>query len=236
LNVVLGYSQVLKEGILGEVVPEQERALDRIMTAARGQLAMVNGILQVTKIEAGAAIVIKEKVNLAELLDEIRSGYDLPVDKEPALRWEFGAELPVIKTDGEKLKHVVQNLINNAIKFTEKGTVAVFARHHPDSMTLEFKVSDTGIGIPEEALPTIFQMFKQADSSDARRHEGLGIGLFIVKKFTDMLGGSIDVKSELQKGSVFTVTIPAEVADQKGVCPESGPYPSSPAAASTDSL
>jgi signal transduction histidine kinase len=236
LNVVLGYSQVLKEGILGEVVPEQEKALDRIMTAAKGQLAMVNGILQVTKIEAGAASVTTEEVKLAELLDEIRSGYDLPVDKEPAIRWEFGSELPIIKTDGEKLKHVLQNLINNAIKFTEKGNVVVSARYVPDPMKLEFRVSDTGIGIPQEALPTIFQMFKQADSSDARRHEGLGIGLFIVKKFTEMLGGSIDVKSEPQKGSTFTVTLPAEIVGSKGVGPRSSAFPAGPAAASTDSL
>lgn len=236
LNVVLGYSQVLKEGILGGIVPEQENALDRIMAAAKGQLAMVNSILQVTKIEAGAATVTKEQINVAEFLAEIRSGYDLPVYKEPAIRWQFGAELPVIKTDGEKLKHILQNLINNAIKFTEKGNVTVFARHVPDSMALEFSVSDTGIGIPQEALSTIFQMFKQADSSDARRHEGLGIGLFIVKKFTEMLGGSIDVKSEPQKGSTFTVMLPAEVASWSDSRPDSNTYAPAPPIIPPESL
>lgn len=232
LNVVLGYAQVLKEGVLGEVVSEQTKALDRIMTAAKGQLAMVNGILQVTKIEAGAASVTKEDVRLSGLLDEIKSGYELAVDKEPAILWEFDADLPSIRTDGEKLKHVLQNLINNAIKFTEKGTVTIRARHCPKSMTVEFQVSDTGIGIPKEALPTIFQMFKQVDSSDARRHEGLGIGLFIVKKFTEMLGGSIDVESQPQTGSTFTVTVPAEVSTGNGKSPESA-YPFRPNPASS---
>jgi signal transduction histidine kinase len=236
LNVVLGYSQVLKEGILGEIISEQEKALDRIIAAAKGQLAMVNSILQVTKIEAGAASVTKEEINVAELLDEIRSRYDLPVNKEPAIRWEFGTELPVIETDGEKLKHILQNLIDNAIKFTEKGNVTISARHVPDSMALEFKVSDTGVGIPQEALPTIFQMFKQADSSDARRHEGLGIGLFIVKKFTEMLGGSIEVKSEPQKGSTFTVILPAELTSWKGSHPDSDTCVSGPAIGSPESL
>jgi signal transduction histidine kinase len=196
---------------------------------------MVNGILQVTKIEAGAASVTKEDTNIAELLEEIKSGYDLAVDKGPAIRWEFSAELPIIRTDGEKIRHILKNLIDNAIKFTERGNVTVYARHLPDSMAMQLRVSDTGIGIPREALPTIFQMFKQADSSDSRRHEGLGIGLFIVKKFAEMLGGSVAVESEAQKGSTFTVTIPAEIAGRKGTDAGSA-YPSTPAAATSGSL
>lgn len=221
LNIVLGYAQVLKEGILGDLAAEQGRALDRIIAAATGQLAMVNGILQVTRIEAGAATVTNETTNLTKLLEEIRAGYELPVDTGPVMRWELDPELPIIDTDGEKLRHIVQNLVNNAIKFTEKGSVTILARYVPESMKVEVKVSDTGIGIAAEALPTIFQMFKQADSSDARRHEGLGIGLFIVKKFTEMLGGSIEVESEPQQGTTFTVLLPAEATCRKGAPPPS---------------
>lgn len=228
LNIVLGYSQVLRERILGEIVPEQENALEKIMVAAQEQLAMVNSILQVTKIEAGAASVTKEETNLVDLLDEIRSGYDLAANKDVVLRWEFGTELPVVNTDGEKLKHIIQNLVGNAVKFTEKGSVTVCARFIPDSMLLEFKVSDTGIGIPPEGLATIFEMFKQIDSSDTRRHGGLGIGLFIVKKFTEMLGGWIDVKSEPANGSCFTVTLPAEVTGWKDPHPDSPSHISAP--------
>jgi signal transduction histidine kinase/HAMP domain-containing protein len=236
LNVVLGYSQVLKEGMLGEIVPEQEKALEKIMAAAKGQLAMVNSILQVTKIEAGAASVTREETNVAELLDEIRSGYDLPINKEVALRWEYGTELPVLKTDGEKLKHIVQNLVGNAIKFTERGNVTVCARYIPDSRVLELTVSDTGVGIQPQALATIFEMFKQADSSDTRRHEGLGIGLFIVRKFTEMLGGSIDVKSEPENGSCFTVTLPADGTGWKDSRPDSRSHVLAPPIPSPHSL
>ncbi len=157
----------------------------------------------------------KEETSLVDLFDEIRSGYDLAANKEVVLRWEYDTELPVVNTDGEKLKHIIQNLVGNALKFTEKGSVTVSARFIPDSMRLEFKVSDTGVGIPPEELATIFEMFKQVDSSDTRRHGGLGIGLFIVKKFTEMLGGSIDVKSEPANGSCLTVTLPAEITSWK---------------------
>ncbi len=228
LNIVLGYTQVLQERILGEVVPEQEKALEKITAAAKGQLAMVNSILQVTKIEAGAATVTNEETNLVDLLDEIRSGYELPANKDVVLRWEYGAGLPLIKTDGEKLKHIIQNLVGNAIKFTDKGNVTVRAQFIPDPMLLEFQVSDTGIGIPPGELATIFEMFKQVDSSDTRRHGGLGIGLFIVKKFTEMLGGSIDVQSEPGKGTCFTVRLPAELTGGEASNPKPPAHTSAP--------
>ena len=142
----------------------------------------------------------------------------------------------MVKTDGEKLRHILQNLINNAIKFTERGNISVCARYIPDSMMLEFNVSDTGVGIPQEESAKIFEMFKQVDSSDTRRHEGLGIGLFIVKKFTEMLGGSIDVKSEPGKGSCFTVTLPAEVTGWKDSHPDSRSHVLAPPIPSPHSL
>jgi signal transduction histidine kinase len=118
--------------------------------------------------------------------------------------------LPIVRTDGEKLKHVLQNLINNAIKFTENGSVTVSAECI--SKALEFKVKDTGIGMPHDMLPSIFQMFRQLDSSNTRSYGGSGVGLYIVKKFVDLLDGKIEVESVLGEGSTFTVTLPLDVA------------------------
>jgi signal transduction histidine kinase len=113
-----------------------------------------------------------------------------------------------MRTDGDKLKHILQNLINNAIKFTDEGRIAVSARCSCESKMAEFKVADTGTGIHKDLLPSIFEMFRQLDSSATRTHGGAGLGLYIVKQYTEALGGKIHVESEVGAGSVFTVTIP----------------------------
>jgi signal transduction histidine kinase len=156
-----------------------------------------------------------EEVKLEKLLDELKAYYTMLSDQKISLLWDYPRDLPVIRSDQEKLEHVLRNLINNAIKFTEKGHVTLAARYLSEANTVEFKVSDTGIGIPKDKLPDIFEMFRQVDSSETRKFGGMGVGLFIVKKFTEMLGGMVTVESELNKGSTFTVTIPVEIAISK---------------------
>jgi signal transduction histidine kinase len=113
-----------------------------------------------------------------------------------------------VVTDGGKLRQILQNLIDNAIKFTDKGKVTVSARYFPEAGSVEFKVADTGIGIPKEKLPTIFEKFRQVDSSETRLYGGVGLGLFIVRQYTELIGGRVEVESEVGKGSTVTVTIP----------------------------
>ena len=108
------------------------------------------------------------------------------------------------------MKAVIQNLINNAIKFTEKGKVTVAVRHLARTRAIELKISDTGIGIPKEKVETIFDMFQQVDSSASRKFGGVGLGLYIVRKFTELLGGTVVVESEIERGSTFTVTLPVK--------------------------
>jgi signal transduction histidine kinase len=208
LNIVLGYSQMLREGMLGAIVPEQEKAINTIMARSRDQLAMINSILRITQLEAGASSVEPQETNLSELFDEIRSAYALPLGKEVQVEWAYSPELPVIEIDRDKLKHTLENLINNAIKFTEKGNISISARQIPERKEIRFTVADTGVGISRDNIPHIFDMFHQLDSSVTRTYEGMGIGLYIAKKYTEMLGGSIEVESEPAKGSAFTVTIP----------------------------
>ena len=210
LNVITGYAEVLSQGVLGEIQREQMHAVKTISFQSKELLRMINEILQVGSIEAGKVKANCQDVNMSDFLVELRSGYEILSKKEISLYWNIPSRLPIVSTDGEKLKHVLQNLINNAIKFTETGSVTISARCI--SKALEFKVKDTGIGMPQDMLPSIFQMFRQLDSSNTRSYGGSGVGLYIVKKFVDLLSGKIEVESVLGEGSTFTVTLPLEFA------------------------
>lgn len=208
LNVIIGYTGMIKDGILGQISAEQERSLEKIMVRSQDLLDMISGILQATSLEAEAVAAESQPVNLTELLSELRSAYEAPLAKEVALIWDYPADLPTIRTDKDKFKQILAQIIHNAIKFTPQGEVAISARQVPQERKVEFKVSDTGIGIPQDALLLIFEKFRQVDSSQARTNGGIGLGLFIAKRLADLLGGTIQVESEPGKGSVFTVTLP----------------------------
>lgn len=220
LTVVMGYTGMIMDGLLGEINENQKKALQKIINRSNDQLAMINSVLQATALEGRAVKVDSHEVNLRNFLDELRSSYDVPVVGQHSLKWHYPSDLPVVKTDSAKLKQILQNLMNNAIKFTEKGTVTVSARikeglsPQASRRFVEFKVVDTGIGIPKEHLHSIFEKFRQVDSSETRSFGGVGMGLYIVKKFTEMLEGTVKVESELGKGSTFTVTIPCERVEQ----------------------
>jgi len=185
-------------------------------------LTLIETIMEATKIETGAIVVERNAANLTEALDSLKSAYDRSVGKEIARIWDYPDDLPTINTDAAKRKQILQHLINNAIKFTERGSVTVSARVNEDGRDVEFKVADTGIGIPKETMPLIFDKFRQADSSETRVHGGVGLGLYIVKKFTELLGGEIDVQSEPGKGSTFTVTIPYGDYPSRGAFVDAG--------------
>ncbi|HTM10009.1 MAG TPA: ATP-binding protein [Verrucomicrobiae bacterium] len=207
LNAILGYTEMVRDGMQGPVNDEQERCLKKVVSRARELLTMINGILQVTSMEAPRSRGESYPVNLSEFFEELRSAYVFPSNQEVTLHWRYD-ELPMFETDPERLRHILQNLINNAVKFTPKGDVVVSARHLSERHRMEFKVSDTGIGIPQEKMPIIFEKFRQVDSSETRSYGGVGLGLYIVKQYVEGLGGMIEVDSTVGKGSTFTVTLP----------------------------
>jgi signal transduction histidine kinase len=215
LNVIKGYAEVTKEKTFGELNTEQEYALEKISSHATDLSHMINGILQVTTIEAKTVKIERRELNPCDVLDELKTDYLVRVNKDLRIVWDYPAYLPLLSTDDEKLRAILQNLVNNALKFTETGAITVSARHALDSQAMEFKVSDTGAGIAQDKLPLIFDMFKQVDSSATRKHEGVGLGLYIVKKFVDLLGGQIWVRSALGQGSTFTVSLPLNTASVK---------------------
>jgi signal transduction histidine kinase len=135
--------------------------------------------------------------------------------------WAHPEDLPVISMDRGKLHRILSNVIENAIKFTEAGEVAVSTKVLLDTRTLEVKVADTGMGIAEDQLASIFEMFHHVDSADSRAYGGVGLGLYIAKKFTVLLGGAIEVESMVGQGSVFTIRMPFEVS--AAAIPEASP-------------
>jgi signal transduction histidine kinase len=210
LSVIGGYAQALSIGIAGEVNAEQKGITEKIMVQSNELLRMINEILQVGSLQGGSVRAYIDSTDLNELFGNLQSTFDALPKKAIVLEWNIPADLPVVKTDGDKLKHILQNLIHNAMKFTEEGSVAVSARSLPDSIQIEVK--DSGIGIEPEKLPVIFDMFRQVDSSHTRSHGGVGVGLFIVKKFVELLNGKIAVESEPGRGTMFTLTIPTNEA------------------------
>ena len=208
LNVIAGYTKIVQDGVLGEINAEQINALDKVTRHSNELLVMVNSIMDATKIEAGAVIVECDELPLPEFLDELKLLYEYPLGKDVILRWAYASNLPVIRTDRDKLKHILQNLINNALKFTEVGHVTVSASHVAGLNRVELSVADTGIGIAAEDLPLVFEKFLQLDASRTRSQGGVGLGLHIVKTFSQVLGGTVKVTSQLGEGTTFTVTLP----------------------------
>jgi signal transduction histidine kinase/HAMP domain-containing protein len=212
LNIIMNYVEVLKMESFGELTSEQASGLDKIASHSRHLLSLINGILEITKIEGGTLAVQEETVNLVEFMNECQSDYVIPSDKNLHIEWNYPTDLPSISVDRMKLKQILSNLIGNAIKFTEAGTVLVAAKLLQPQPVFEIKVADSGSGIPSEDLDRIFEKFRQVDSATTRNHSGAGLGLYIVKTFVDLFQGTIGVESKLGEGSVFTVRLPIKPA------------------------
>jgi signal transduction histidine kinase len=210
ISLIMGYTAMLTDGAFGETNPDQKSTLAKLANFSQDLLTMVNSMLYMTAVETQLVKAEKRVAFLGDLLDQLRSSYELRLSKELILHWDYDSNLPHLTTDSDKLKMILQNLINNAIKFTEKGDVTISARYIPEANAVKFTVADTGIGIPRESLPLIFERFQQLDSSHSRSYEGIGLGLHVVKRFTEILGGTVEVKSEPGRGSKFTVTLGVE--------------------------
>jgi signal transduction histidine kinase len=210
LNVITGYTNMIIEGILGEISPIQEKALQTVARQSKELHSLINCVLQVSSIEGEMQRAEIHEVNFWEFLYEVKSYYDYPLGKDVKLVWDFQSDLPILGSDRSKLKHILQNLVGNAIKFTDQGAVTITARYIAAKKTMEFKVADTGVGISKELLPVIFEKFRQLDSSESRSYGGVGLGLYIVKRYTDLLGGTIHVESKPGMGSTFTVRVPCQ--------------------------
>jgi signal transduction histidine kinase len=216
LNVITGYMDMFREGLLGELTPIQGKAIETVTRQARELQGLIGSVLLVTNLESEMMHVDLHEVNLWEFVTELRSGYDQPSAKHVSIRWDYSGELPTIQCDRSKLKHILQHLIENGVKFTDAGTVTIAIQYLSANQQLEIKITDTGVGIAPNEVPAIFERFRQGEHAEANvTRGGFGLGLYIVKKFLDALGGSIEVNSRLGKGSTFTIRIPAPLQAAK---------------------
>ena len=207
LNIVLGYIDLLLEHAFGTLTPEQNDTLGHMERSARELLGLINDTLDLSRLEAGQMTLEVLEIQVQDLVHEI-DVETRPLQEKPgfSLVWHVPPSLPPLCTDPLKLKVVLKNLVVNALKFTEQGSVLVDVYSRDDG--LEFCIADTGIGMAPEAVQIIFEPFFQVESSNKRRQGGVGLGLYIVRRLLDVLGGVISVDSELGRGSIFRVWVP----------------------------
>ena len=208
ISLIIGHAGMMREGMLGEINGEQQNSLDHIMENSDNLLAMVLSILQASRIEAGSIRLVSSKIVLHELFDELKAIYAAQENDQRKIVWYCSPDLELLRSDQERLKDILRNLIDNAVKFTPRGRIVVAAEQLHEPAGMRFTVADNGVGIPPEALAFIFEKFRQSDSSGTRAFEGAGLGLYIAKKYAELLGGDLTVTSELGKGSTFTLTLP----------------------------
>jgi signal transduction histidine kinase len=208
MNAVINFSSLILEGTYGEINEDLQDAVEEIDKNGVALLTLINDILDLAKIEAGAMKLKIAECEPEDLLLTAVSGLEYEAqEKGLTLSTEVEDELPVLEADERRLtQHVLVNLVKNAIKFTAEGEVKVGAKR--ENGDIQFWVSDTGIGIPVEEKENIFESFRQVDGSLTRVAQGSGLGLTIARKFVEMHGGRIWVESELGKGSTFRFTIP----------------------------
>lgn len=209
LNAILGHVEILKEAIYGPLNEKQSAIMERVMVNVRRLLAMVGDLLDETQMKAGKLSIQKQPVVVTSLPENLHATMDkIATDKGLYLTDEIDPNMPeVIKGDPQRLQQILINLVGNSVKFTEKGGIHIcILRSDKDHWTIE--VTDTGVGIPEQEILHIFETFRQVENPSTRKYGGLGLGLAIVKQLVELMNGKITVKSELYKGSTFTVTLP----------------------------
>jgi signal transduction histidine kinase/CheY-like chemotaxis protein len=219
MNAIIGLSHLLKNS---ELTDEQDNYVIRVENASQNLLGIINDILDFSKIEAGKMSIENIPFKLTDVLTDIESMM-LPKVNEKALGWQIRQNISVpeiVIADPLRLRQILLNLINNAIKFTNSGEITLFVDYivsEEQKTCLKFSVKDTGIGMTEAQQKNVFASFIQADSSITRKYGGTGLGLAICKQLTDLMGGTIWLESQVDAGSIFYFTIAVSISDQEAL-------------------
>ncbi|MFC3196134.1 response regulator [Parapedobacter deserti] len=223
LNSILLLSRYLAENAEQNLTEDQKESALVIYKSGNGLLQLIDELLDLSKIEAGKMDVEYMKVSVSEVLNNMESTF-APIAEDKGLALEVVNPLPEgfsIEIDKMKLEQILKNLLSNALKFTSSGYVKLFAGTDPrDEAQFRFTVKDTGVGIPAEKLQQVFEAFTQADGSTKRKYGGTGLGLSISRQLARLMGGEIEVSSELGNGSVFTLTVPIAKPQQQSSTPQ----------------
>jgi PAS domain S-box-containing protein len=209
LNAIIGYTHLMLEGVSGDLTTGQRDKLTRVDSNARHLLAIINDLLDITRIESGKMPIQIERVVLPELIDEVMTEVEpLIQGTSLAVTRALTPRVPEIRTDRQKVKQIVLNLLSNALKFTPQGSVSIEIDFDAAQEEISVAVTDTGIGISEDNQRTIFEAFGQTDGSYVKRHGGTGLGLSICRRLATILGGRITLESRLGEGSTFQLYLP----------------------------
>jgi PAS domain S-box-containing protein len=214
LNSIIGFTGIILQGLTGPLNGEQAKQLAMVQSSARHLLALINDVLDISKIEAGQLEIRAEKFDLPATLEKVAASVKPLADKKGlALRVVLSPDIGPVVSDRLRVEQVLLNLLNNAVKFTERGEVTLTVETEPGTLrtphsALRISVADTGIGIKPEDMEKIFLPFRQIDSGLTRQYEGTGLGLTICRRLADLLGGEISAKSDWGEGSVFTFILP----------------------------
>jgi signal transduction histidine kinase len=209
LNAILGYTSMLLKGVSGEMTPQQRRNLERIDSNAHHLLSIINDILDISRIEAGKMPLTLGEFLVPDMLREVLAEVEpLIARAKLAVTTELDDALPLVRSDRQKVKQIIINLLTNALKFTPHGWVKVTAGYDRRRERVAIAVTDSGIGISPKDQEVIFEDFRQADDSPTRQYTGAGLGLAICRRLSQMLGGELTVRSALGEGSTFTLAIP----------------------------
>ena len=234
MTVILGFTAALLKGGQGNLNAQQRESLERVQRNAKLLLGLINDVLDISKIEAGKVEIHRQRVLLPTLARQVEADYgEAARNKRLTLRSEIAPGLESVTTDPERVMQIIANLVGNALKFTERGSITVrFEPRDPDSWAIV--VSDTGIGIPQEEQSTIFEEFRQGEAVEHRGRGGTGLGLAIVKKLAAVLGGSVAIESAAGEGSRFTVVLPRDLPRDDEASAPATETASWPAVASQD--
>lgn len=211
LNSIIGFTGIILQGLAGPLNDEQTKQLGMVQGSARHLLNLINDVLDISKIEAGQVEIVSEPFDMRQAIEIVVRVVTPLVEKRGlALLTRVAPEVGQIVSDRRRVEQILINLVNNAVKFTEKGEVRVECQVSDDRLVT--RVVDTGMGIKRGDMGKLFEVFGQIDTGLARRHEGTGLGLSICKKLVEMLGGEIWVESEWGVGSIFTFTLPCRLS------------------------
>lgn len=217
LNAILGFAEMIKETVYGPVSDSQVRASVRIMENTKRLLSIVSELLDQAQIQSGRLKISMEPCEPAELLKSLRDTMEKIADEKGVrIFTALDPAMPKrIMGDAQRLQQILINLTNNAIKFSEKGDEVRVTVTRQEGEKWQIQVTDTGAGIPQDALGFIFDTFRQVESSATRKHSGVGLGLAIVKQLVELMNGTVVVESQLHHGSTFTVTLPLISTQEK---------------------
>lgn len=212
LNAIIGFTGTLLMKLPGPLTEEQERQLQIVDSSARHLLSLINDILDVAKIESGKVSVNPEPISVQQVVEEVADSLRAMAEEK---RLKFDVEVPpdpvIAVTDRRALQQILLNLANNAIKYTEAGSIKI-ELEAPQDGQIVIGVRDTGIGIRAEDRARLFQAFEQLDASSTRRFQGVGLGLHLSQRLATMISATLDCESTYNEGSTFTLTLPVSIA------------------------